>query len=134
MNLSLAFFHGEQALVALGLAGAIIVISVPLVFYIWLWRTKSSPRTLTVTYAISTAVLCALTALSADDPFSLFYLTVSTLAGILTLPWNLLTVLAIAFANNSDISHAESVVALLLGGGVNTMIVFFLAKKARGWS
>ena len=134
MNLSPAFFHGEQALAAFALSGLIIVIAVPLVFYVWLRQTKSSERTLTLTYAISTAVLCGLSAFPSEDPVSLFHLTVVTLAGILTLPWNLITLIAISLAApNSDISDREIVVTMLLGAGVNTMILFFLAKKAKGW-
>lgn len=131
MNLSPAFFHGEQALVALALAGLIVVISVPLVFHVWLWHTKASERTLAVTYAVSTAILCGLSVLKPDDPLSLFHLTVSTVAGILTLPWNIITLVATAMASNTDISDREIVIAMLLGAGVNTLIVFYIAKRMR---
>lgn len=134
MNISPAFFHGEQALVAFGLAGLIIVIAVPLVFYVWLRHTKSSERALALTYAISTAVLCGLSAFPSENPVSLFPLTVFTLAGILTLPWNVITLIVISLAApNSDIGEREIVVTMVLGAGVNTMILFFLAKKAKGW-
>lgn len=134
MNLFLALFHGEQALVAFAVGGLIIVVAVPLVFYVWLRQTKSSERTLTLIYAISTAVLCGLSAFQSEDPVSVFQLTVFTLAGILTMPWNVITLIAITLAApNSDISEREIAVTMLLGGGVNTMILFYLAKKAKGW-
>lgn len=134
MNLSPAFFHGEQALAAFGLGGLVIVIAVPLVFYIWLRHTKLSERTLTLIYAISTAVLCGLSAFLSKDPVSVFQLMVFTMAGILTLPWNVITLIVISLAApNSDISDGEIVVTMVLGAGVNTMILRFLAKKAKGW-
>lgn len=134
MNLFLAFFHGEQALVAFGLGGLIIVVAVPLVFYVWLRRTKSSERALTLIYAISTAVLCGLSAFQSDDPVSVFQLTVFTLAGVLTMPWNVITLIVITLAApNTDIRDREIVVTMLLGGGVNTMILFYIAKKAKSW-
>jgi len=133
MNLSLAFFHGEQALVAFVLAGLIIVIAVPLVFYVWLRHTKASELKLTLTYVISTAVICVLNAFSTNDPTSLFQLTVFILAFILTLPWNVITFLVISLVGNADVSVREVVVITLLGAGVNTVILFFLAKKAKGW-
>jgi hypothetical protein len=130
MNLFPAFFHGEQALVALILGGFIIVVAVPLVFYLWLRRTKSSERKLTYTYVATTAVLCFLMALS-NDEMSLFHLTVGTMAFILTLPWNVITLFAVSFAGNADIGDREIISAMLLGAGVNAMILYFLAKKAK---
>jgi hypothetical protein len=132
MNLSLAFFHGEQALVALALGSFIVVVAVPLVFYVWLRHTKASELKLTLTYVISTAV-CVLNAFSTNDPTSLFQLTVFILAFILTLPWNVITFLVISLVGNADVSVREVVVVTLLGAGVNTVILFFLAKKAKGW-
>ncbi|HYV14109.1 MAG TPA: hypothetical protein VE980_24595 [Pyrinomonadaceae bacterium] len=131
MNLSLAFFHGEQALVALVLGGLIIVIAVPLVFYVWLRHSKSSELKLTYIYVLSTAVFCALMALTTYDEVSLFHLTVATVAFILTLPWNLITLFVVSFAGNSDIGNGEILSAMLLGAGVNAWILFFLAKKAK---
>ena len=133
MNLSLAFFHGEQALGAFVLAGLIIVVAVPLVFYVWLRHTKASELKLTLTYVISTAVICVLNAFSTNDGTSLFQLTVFILAFILTLPWNVITFLVISLVGNADVSVREVVVVTLLGAGVNTVILFFLAKKAKGW-
>jgi hypothetical protein len=131
MNLFLAFFHGEQALVALVLGGFIIVVAVPLVFYVWLRRTKSSERKLTYTYVVTTAVLCVLMALTSNDALSLFHLTVATVAFILTSPWNVITLYAVSSAGNADIGDREIISAMLLGAGVNAMILFFLAKKAK---
>jgi len=131
MNLSLAFFHGEQALVALVLGGLIIVVAVPLVFYVWLRHSKSSELKLTYIYVLSTAVFCALMALTTYDEVSLFHLTVATVAFILTLPWNLITLFVVSFAGNSDIGNGEILSAMLLGAGVNAWILFFLAKKAK---
>ena len=131
MNFSPAFFHGEQALVAIALAVLIAVISVPLVFYVWLWHTKASERTLALTYGISTAVLCGLGVMPTYDPASLFHLTAFTLAGILTLPWNIITLVVTAMASNAEISDREMVLAMLIAGGVNTVIVFYVAKRMR---
>jgi len=131
MNLSLAFFHGEQALVALVLGGLIVVVAVPLVFYVWLRHSKSSELKLTYIYVLSTAVFCALMALTTYDEVSLFHLTVATVAFILTLPWNLITLFVVSFAGNSDIGNGEILSAMLLGAGVNAWILFFLAKKAK---
>ena len=131
MNLSLAFFHGEQALVALVLGGLIVVAAVPLVFYVWLRHTKSSALKLTYIYVVSTAVLCVLIAVTTDDQLSLFHLTVATVAFILTLPWNVITLYAVSFAGNSDIGDREMIAAMLLGAGVNAWILFLLAKKAK---
>ena len=132
MNLFLALFHGEQALVALVFGGFIVVITVPVIFYTWLRHTKSSERKLTTIYVVSTAVLCALSALTMRYELSLFALTVATAAFILTLPWNAITLIAITLAApNSDISDREILVTMVLGGGVNAMILFYLAKKAK---
>ena len=133
MNLSPAFFHGEQALVALVLGGFIIVVAVPFVFYVWLRRTSSSERTLTYTYAVTTAVLCVLMAATTYDELSLLHLTVATVAFILTLPWNVITLVAVSVAGNADIGNREIIAAMLLGAGVNAWLVFLLAKKAKGW-
>ena len=131
MNLSPAFFHGEQALAAFGLGALIVVIGVPLVFYVWLWHTKASERTLAVTYAVPTAILCGLSVLKPDDPLSLFHLTATTVAGILTLPWNIITLVVTSIASNAEISDREIVMAMLLGAGVNTVIVFYVARRIR---
>ena len=133
MNLSPAFFHGEQALVGLVLGGFIIVVAVPFVFYVWLRRTSSSERTLTYTYAVTTAVLCVLMAATTYDELSLVHLTVATVAFILTLPWNVITLVAVSVAGNADIGNREIIAAMLLGAGVNAWLVFLLAKKAKGW-
>ncbi|MEN3327107.1 MAG: hypothetical protein V7638_1914 [Acidobacteriota bacterium] len=131
MNLSPAFFHGEQALVAFFLAALIIVGGVPLIFYIWLRHTKSSELKLTYTYVLSTAVLCVLMAFTIHDKLSLFHLTVATVAFVLTLPWNVITLCVVSYAGNSDIGSREVLATMFLGAGVNAMILFFLAKKAR---
>lgn len=133
MNLSLAFFHGVQGLVALVLAGLIVVVSVPLVFYVWLWHTKSSGRKLAVTYVVVMAVLCGLMAVTANERTSLFHLTVSLIAFILSLPWNVVTLWAISMSGNAITSDLETGAAMLLGAGVNAMILFFCAKKLRSW-
>ena len=133
MNLSLAFFHGVQGLVALVLAGAIVVIGVPSVFYVWLWHTKSSERKLTFIYVVVMAVLCVLMAFTANDPLSLFHLTVSMLAFILSLPWNVITLFAVSMASTSDISDLETVAVMLLGAGVNAVLLYFGGKRLRSW-
>jgi len=131
MNLSLAFFHGEQAIVALVLGGLIIVAAVPLVFYVWLRHTSSSERALTYTYAVSTAVLCVLMAATSYDELSLIHLTVATVAFILTLPWNVITLVTVSVAGNQDVGNREIIAAMLLSAGVNSWILFLLAKKAK---
>ena len=131
MNFSLAFFHGEQALMALVLGGLIIVAAVPLVFYVWLRHTSSSERALTYTYAVSTAVLCVLMAATSYDELSLIHLTVATVAFILTLPWNVITLVTVSVAGNQDVGNREIIAAMLLSAGVNSWILFLLAKKAK---
>ena len=131
MNLSLAFFHGEQALVGLTLAGLIALIGVPLVLYVWLRHTKLSELKLTLTYAFLMAVVCGLSAFIPGDPRSVFQLTIYTLALILSLPWNVITLAAMSMAHHSDFSDREFAFVMLLGAGVNAVILFFIAKKLR---
>lgn len=133
MNLSVAFFHGVQGLMALVFASVIVVIAVPLAFYIWLRHTKSSELKLTYTYAVFMAVVCALMAFTRADSQSLFQLTVSTVAFILGLPWNAITLYAVSIASDSDIGEGELVAATLLGGGVNSVLLFYAAKRLRQW-
>lgn len=118
---------------AFALGGLIVLICVPLVFYVWLWRTNSSTLKLTLIYAVSTVVVCGLSLIPTESPVSLFRLTMATIAGLLTLPWNILTLLPAALSDTSEISRTEGTFAMLLGAGVNAWILFFLAKKARGW-
>ena len=132
MNFSLAFFHGEQFLVGMAAAFLIVVITAPLVLIIW-WKTKSSERTLTLTYVIAVAVACGLSAIPTDNPLSMFQFTMFTVGGILALPWNLITIVAIDITNNSYVSDRESMVATLLGAGVNAVIIFYGAKRLRRW-
>ena len=133
MNLSLAIFHGVQGLVALVAASAIVVIGVPLAFYIWLWHTKSSPLKLTYTYAVFMAVVCALMVFTTNDPLSLFHLTVSMIAFILALPWNIITLAVASITGDSDITNGETVAAMLLGAGVNSVLLYYAAKRLRKW-
>lgn len=133
MDLSLAFFHGVQGLIAFAIAALIIVIGVPLVFYIWLRHTKSSELKLTLIYASVAVVVCGLVAIPTGDSQSLFHGTVFILAFILTLPWNAITFYALTIAGDSDISDPETAATMLLSAGVNAVALFFLAKKARRW-
>ena len=133
MNFSLAFFHGEQALMGFVAAGLIIVICVPFVFYIWLRHTKSSERALTLIYVISMAVIFGLMPFSTSDPPSSFSLTLFILALVLTLPWNLITLAVVSMAGHADISDREFVATMVLGAAVNMMVIYYAAKKVRGW-
>jgi len=67
------------------------------------------------------------------DELSLVHLTVATVAFILTLPWNVITLVAVSVAGNADIGNREIIAAMLLGAGVNAWILFLLAKKAKDW-
>ena len=120
-------------MMALVVAGAIVVIGVPLVFYIWLWHTKSSGLKLAYTYAVFMAVVCALVAFTPDNSESLFHLTVAMVAFILALPWNIVTLYAVSIAGNSDLGNGELVAGMLLGGGVNAVLLFHAAKRLRKW-
>jgi hypothetical protein len=133
MNFSLAFFHGEQALIGFGAGIIILVICVPLVCYIWLRHTNSSERTLTLIYVVSMAVVFALIPFNMSDPTSSFGLTLFTLALILSLPWNVVTLAVISFAAHAEVSDREFVATMLLGAGLNTMLVYYAAKKVRSW-
>ena len=116
-------------MVGLVLAGLIALFGVPLVLYVWLWYTKISGLKLTLTYLVLTAVVCGLIAFSPSR--SLFSLTVSALAFIFTLPWNVVTLWVLSMAHNSDSSDREFAAAMLFGAGVNAVILFFIAKKLR---
>jgi len=133
LNLFLGFFHGEQGLVAIGLAGLIVVIAVPLIFYVWVWHTKTSERTLTLIYAVTTAVLCGVCLLPHEDPVSIIHLTMFILAGILTLPWNIITLIVAGVVGHADIGDREFVITMLLGAGVNSLLIFYGAKRVRRW-
>ena len=50
MNLSLAFLHGEQALVGFVLAAVTVLVGFPLLVYVWLRHTKLSEKKLALAY------------------------------------------------------------------------------------
>ena len=60
MNLSLAFFHGEQAFVSLLFAALIALLGFPLLVYVWLRHTKLSERIPALVYFMVTASACVI--------------------------------------------------------------------------
>lgn len=132
MNLSLGFFHGEQALVAFILVAVVVLFGVPLVGYVWLWHTKLSERTLALAYFIVTVSACGVFDLGVLDSAYIPLLTVFYIAFIFTLPWNMITILALYVFGNQYMGETEIVVVMLMGAGINTMLLYLLAKKIRG--
>jgi hypothetical protein len=132
MNLSLAFFHGEQALVGLIFAAVIVLIAFPLLVYVWLRHTKVSEQILALVYFIVTASACGVFVLGAHDPVSVPLLTISYIGFISTLPWNVITIIALYVFGNQYMSDREIAFVMLMGAGINTMLLYFLAKKMRG--
>jgi hypothetical protein len=131
MNLSLAFFHGEQALVGLLFAALIALFGFPLLVYVWLRHTKLSERIPALVYFIVTASACVIV-LGAHNPAFLPLLTIFYIGFILTLPWNVITIFALYWFGNQYMSDREIAFVMLMGAGINTMLLYFLAKKLRG--
>ena len=132
MNLPLAFLHGEWILVPLGLAVLIALIGVPLVLYIWLWRTKISELKLAIGYLLFVAVLCFMFGSSGPaNPASILWNTASALGFILTLPWNLLATWVFSNLRGSEVSDHDIAIMMLLGGGVNAVLLYLIAIKLR---
>ena len=131
MNLSLAFFHGEQALVGFIFAAVIALLGFPLLIYVWLRHTKVSEQILALTYFIVTASACVVMALSTPDPTSVPLLTIVYIAFIFTLPWNVITIFVLYAYGNQYMTDREVAFVMLMGAGINTMLLYFLAKKLR---
>jgi len=130
MNLSLAFFHGEQAFVGFVLAAVTVLLGFPLIVYVWLRHTKLSEKKLALAYLIVTVSACGVFALSDSTSLPLFI--PSYIAFIFTMPWNLITIFALYWLGNQYMSDNEVALVMLMGAGINTMLLYFLAKKIRG--
>ena len=131
MNLSLAFFHGEQALVGLLFAALISLLGFPLLVYVWLRHTKLPESLLALLYFIVTASACGVMVLGAHDPANISLLTIFYIGFILTLPWNVISIFALYWFGNQYMSDHEIAFVMLLGAGINTMLLYVLAKKIR---
>ena len=131
MNLSLAFFHGEQALVGFIFAAVIALLGFPLLIYVWLRHTKVSEQILALTYFIVTASACAVMAFDAHGPPHVLLLTIFYIGFILTLPWNVITIFVLYAYGNQYMTDREVAFVMLMGAGINTMLLYFFAKKMR---
>ena len=131
MNLSLGFFHGEQALVGLIFAAVLVLLGFPLLVYVWLRHTKISEQKLALAYFIVAAGACGVFALGAPDTPYIPILTVFYCAFIYTLPWSAITIVALYVFANQSMSDSEVAMVMLMGAGINTMLLYFLAKKIR---
>src|SRR5690349_276121 len=123
MNLSLAFFHGEQAFVAFIFVAFTVLFGVPLLGYVWLRHTKLSEKKLALAYFIVTASACGVFALGGLDSAYIPLLTVFYIAFIYTLPWSLITIIALHVFGNQNMSDNEIVVVMLMGAGINSMLL-----------
>lgn len=131
MNLPLAILHGEQALAALGLAGLIALIGVPVLLYIWLWRTKISEFKLTLAYLILMAVLCGVYSSSPNAPDAMFSLTLSALAFVLSLPWSALLGWVLSAAFDLELGDDTIAILMMVGASINAVLLYLAAVKMR---
>ena len=129
MNLSLAFLHGEQALIGLVLAGLIALIGIPLLLYLWLWHTKVSELKLAIAYLVLVAILCVVFTRT-RFPLSMLSLTPFALAFILTLPWSAVAIWALE-GRDAAINDHEFAVTMVLGAGINAVLLYLAAVKMR---
>lgn len=131
MNVSLALLHGEQVFFSLVFAALIALVGVPLVLYVWLWHTKISELRLSLAYLIFMAILAAVFGSNPSAARSMLALTASSLGFILTLPWNLLIGWALSKVLNSEGDDSEIAILMLLGAGVNAVLLYLAAVKLR---
>ena len=131
MNWPLAILHGEQVLAALGLAGLIVLIGVPVLLYVWLWHTKVSEFKLTLAYLILMAILCGVYSSTPNVPDAMFSLTLSSLGFILSLPWSALVDWGLSAA--LDLHFGDDVFAILMmvGASINSVLLYLAAVKMR---
>ena len=129
MITTLAFFHGEQALVGLALAILIVVIGGPIVLYFWLWHSKISEAKLALAYFAVVAASCAEVFLNPNNPTSLSLLTAFLIGFILTLPWSL--VVFFASLSGSRVGDQAFALAIAFFGVINALILYLVAKKLR---
>ena len=132
MNLFLAFLHGEQALIGFIFAAITVLLGFPLLVYVWLRHTKLSEKKLAIAYFIVAASACGAFALRVPDSAYIPIFTVFYIAFILTLPWNVITIVALYVFDNQFMSDNEVTLVMLMGAGINTMLLYFFAKKIRG--
>lgn len=130
MNLYLTFLHGQQGLVALLLAGAIALLGIP-VLYVWLWHTKVSELKLAIAYFMIAPVMCAELAFGAFDPVAMLPLTASALGFILSLPWSVVLGWVLSEVLDVELGDRRFAVVMLLGAGVNAVLLYFAAVKMR---
>lgn len=131
MNFLFAFLHGEQVLIAIVLAGIVVVVGIPLLLYLWLWNTKLSELHLALAYFISVAALCVGLAVTPPDPTSILTLAIFSLSFILTLPWGPLVGWLASQFRSSVLSDSEFSLVMLVGAGINAVILYFIALKMR---
>lgn len=124
--LYLAFLHGEQVLFALLLAGAVILIALPVLFYVWIWHSKISELKLSIAFFVLISALSVLLFIVPDNPTSVLTLTVFSFVFILCLPWSFLALIV-----NAEMS--KNVFTLLTIGfaGLNSAIMYFIAVRLR---
>jgi hypothetical protein len=131
MNVSLALLHGEQVFFSLIFAALIALVGVPIVLYVWLWHTKVSELQLSIAYLIFMAILAAVFGANPSAARSMLPLTASSLGFILTLPWNVLIGLVLSKVLNFDWDDSELAILMLLGAGVNAVLLYLIALKLR---
>lgn len=131
MNLFLAFLHGEQALVGFCFAALIGLVGIPLSGYLFLRHTKLSVKIFALAYFIIAASACGGFALGAPDTAYIPILTVFFIAFIYTLPWNVITIVALHWFAGQNISDNEVAVVMLMGAGINATLLYFIAIKIR---
>lgn len=130
----LAFLHGEQVLIGILLAAAVVFVCFPVLLYIWLWRTQVSELKLAVAFFVSVTVLAVILVVTPNDPTSILTLAAFSLSFILTLPWSALasTVLVqILKAGGSGMGENAFAVLMIISAAVNAVILYFIAVKLR---
>lgn len=131
MNLFFAFLHGEQALVGLGFAALIGLVGFPLLGYLLVRHTKLSVKILALAYFIVAAGACGGFALGAPDTTYIPTLTVFFIAFIYTIPWNVITILALYWFAGQNMSDNEVAMVMLMGACINATLLYFIAIKIR---
>jgi hypothetical protein len=132
MNFSLAFLHGEQVVLGFIFAAAIVLLGLPLLLYVWLRHTRLSERKLAFAFLMLSTGVCSVIAFSTPDSGSIFVFTAFFIAFIFSIPWSVITYAALYLAGNLHIGDHEFALVMLLGAGINTMLLYFAAKKMRG--
>ena len=131
MNFLFAFLHGEQVLIGLLLAGIVVLVGVPFLLYLWVWNTRLSETHLAVGYFMSVAALCVGLAVTPSDPTSILALAAFSVSFILTLPWSPLAGWLVSEFRDSALSDRAFSVVMLIGAGINAVILYFIAVKIR---